>query len=173
MQNATLVKIGLSAVVITGAGGFLIYESTSSAQHYYKVDKLMDQKLDQFGQTELKVHGWVVAGSITEAVVDQETQRSFVLQSNGKKIRVFNKGPIPDTFKDQSEVVASGHLLPASHFETLAKQLCAPHDGKVANACPIRIDAEQAWIVDSTELMAKCPSKYSGAPNLKLDPQYK
>ena len=30
-------------------------------------------------------------------------------------------------------------------------------------ACPIRTDAEQVMVVESTELMAKCPSKYDGA----------
>ena len=174
MQNATLMKIGLSAAVVVGAGGFLIYESTSSAQQYMYVDKLVSQPLDKVGDTELKVHGWVVAGSITEAVVNQETKRSFVLQRDGKKIRVFFKGPVPDTFNDRSEVVAQGHLRPAAEFATVAQELCTPREGgKLANGCPLHVDAEQAFVLDSSELMAKCPSKYNGAPNLKLDPQFK
>jgi cytochrome c-type biogenesis protein CcmE len=174
MQNGTLAKIGLTAAVVLGGGGFLVYSSVSHAQHYKMVDDLVSGGMDQWNDKELKVHGWVEAGTITETVVNQELQRSFVLQKGGKKIRIFNKGPKPDTFKDQSEVVATGRLVPASNLKQLAADLCKPKtDGGLPNGCPIRVDAEQAWVVESSELMAKCPSKYDGAGSIKLDNNYK
>jgi cytochrome c-type biogenesis protein CcmE len=88
----------------------------------------------------MKVHGYVEPGSIDERVVDQETIRTFVLENNGKRIRVRNKGPKPDSFKDKSEVVAEGKIIEE-------------------NGEPILV---------ATNLMAKCPSKYEGAPKDKL-----
>jgi len=168
MQNATLAKIALTAAVVVGGGGFLVYSSVGHAQHYEMVDKLVAGNLDRWAGKELKVHGFVEAGTIVEQVVDQEMQRSFVLEKEGKKIRVFSKGPKPDTFKDQSEVVATGRLVPAKDMQKLADALCK--DPKTAG-CPIHADAEQPFVVESTELMAKCPSKYGDAP--KLDTKFK
>lgn len=174
MQKSTLAKLGLTAAVLLGGGGFLIYSSVSHAQHYKMVDDLVTGGLDQWKDKELKVHGWVEAGTITENIVNQELQRSFVLQKGGKKIRIFNKGPKPDTFKDQSEVVATGRLLPAGDMKQLSLDLCKPKaDGQNPNGCPIHVDSEQTWVVESTELMAKCPSKYDGATSNKLDTNFK
>jgi cytochrome c-type biogenesis protein CcmE len=171
MKNQTLTKIALSAAVAVGGGGFLVYSSTSHAQHYEMVDKLLDKGLDTFKDKQLKVHGFVEAGSIVEATVNQETRRTFVLQKNGKKIRVFSTGPTPDTFKDQSEVVATGRLISSAGVQKLADDICASTTNKVA--CPIRTDAEQTMVVESTELMAKCPSKYEGANANKIDTNFK
>jgi cytochrome c-type biogenesis protein CcmE len=177
MQNGTLAKIALTAAVVIVGGGILIYSSASSAQHYKMVDELVGgtDSLDQWKDKELKVHGWVEAGTIVETVVNQEMRRTFVLQKGGKKIRIFNKGPKPDTFKDESEVVATGRLIPSADVKQLAEAMCArKEDGKpAAPSCPIRVDGEQAWVVESTELMAKCPSKYDGAASNKIDPKYK
>lgn len=159
MQNSTLAKIAITAAVAVGGVAFLVKSSLGSAQHYRMVDELLAEgDLAQWENKEMKVHGWVQAGSIVEKTVDQETFRSFLLQREGKKIRIFNKGPKPDTFKDQSEVVATGHLVKAGSMKKLADQL------------GVQMDADQAYVVDSTELMAKCPSKYNGAEgNRKID----
>jgi hypothetical protein len=136
------------------------------------VDELVGDGFDKWHEKELKVHGYVEAGSIVENVVGQVQHRTFVLQKNGKKLRIFSQGPKPDTFKDQSEVVATGRLLKAGDMQALADSLCK--DNKAAGAaCPIRTDAEQMWVVDSSDLMAKCPSKYDGATSNKLDTSFK
>jgi cytochrome c-type biogenesis protein CcmE len=174
MENSTIAKIALTIAVIVGGGGFLIYSSVGHAQHYMMVDELAATSLDGWKDKELKVHGFVEAGSIVKAVVGQVQHHTFVLQKNGKKIRVFAQGPVPDTFKDQSEVVATGHLAHAADLQTLADDMCKPKPGDKPNVgCPVRVDAEQAWVVDSTDLMAKCPSKYDGAASNKLDTQFK
>jgi cytochrome c-type biogenesis protein CcmE len=171
MQSRTLAKIGLTLAVAVGGVGFLLYSSSEAAQHYEMVDNLISHGLDDFKDKSLKVHGFVEAGSITEAVINQEWRRTFVLQKGGKKIRVFFTGPVPDTFKDQSEVVASGRLVASSTLQDQANEICAK--AKINAGCPIRTDGEQAYVVESTELMAKCPSKYDGATSNKIDTKFK
>jgi cytochrome c-type biogenesis protein CcmE len=173
MKNGTLAKIGLTAAVVLGGGGFLVMSSTSHAQHYEMVNNLIAKGFDQFKGKEIKVHGFVEAGSIHTATVNQETRRTFVLQKDGKKIRVYVAGPVPDTFKDASEVVATGRLAPAAGLQAMADQICnnAKDDSKVG--CPVRSDAEQPMVVEATELMAKCPSKYEGANSNKIDTTFK
>src|SRR5262245_50624801 len=171
MKNGTLAKIALTAAVVAGGAGFLVYSSTSHAQHYEMVDKLVANGLDTYKDKQLKVHGFVEAGTIVEAIVNQEQRRTFVLQKGGKKIRVFSAGPKPDTFKDQSEVVATGRLVASADVQKLADDICSR--AKEASACPIHTDSEQTYVVDSSELMAKCPSKYEGANSNRLDTNFK
>ena len=170
MDRSTLTKIGLTVAVVLGGGGFLVKSSLGSAQHYMMVHELIASGLDQWKDKELKVHGIVEGKTIVEDTVDQETRRTFVLTKEGKKIRVFSAGPKPDTFKDQSEVVATGHLVPAASMQGVADKLCAKA-GK--EGCPIKADAEQAYVVDASELMAKCPSKYKDGPSVKIDTNFK
>lgn len=171
MHKRTLGKIAVTLTVALAGGGFLLYSSSEAAQHYEMVDKLVGGGLGAYQGKALKVHGFVEAGSIVDAIIDQEQKRTFVLQKGGKKIRVFSTGPVPDTFKDQSEVVASGRLLASGEVQQLADAICAK--ARTPVGCPIRTDAEQAWVVQSTELMAKCPSKYEGATSNKLDTSFK
>jgi cytochrome c-type biogenesis protein CcmE len=163
MNKSTLGKIVLTAAVAVGGVGFLLKSSVSSAQHYMMVHELMSSDMGSWKDKELKVHGWVESGSIQERIVNQETRRTFLLQREGKKIRVFSEGPKPDTFKDQSEVVATGHLVPAAQKKALAESL------------GVAIESDVAYVLDATDLMAKCPSKYDGARvNLQPPtPQYK
>jgi cytochrome c-type biogenesis protein CcmE len=153
MDKNTLGKIVLTAAVAIGGVGFLVKSSVGSAQHYKMVDDLLTTDLSSWKDKELKVHGWVESGSIIEGVVGQETDRTFLLQKGGKKIRVFSAGPKPDTFKDQSEVVATGHLVSAAD----------PKMKERAGKLKVAIESDMPYVVDSTELMAKCPSKYDGA----------
>ena len=137
-----VVQIAVTAVLLLGGMGYLFYTSLAGAtQHYKMVDELMMDADVWVGRT-LRVHGWVEAGSIQETIVGQVTQRTFVLENKGARIRVLHTGPTPDTFRDQSEVVAKG---------TVQVQ-----DGD--------------HLLNATELTAKCPSKYEGQP--KTDGSY-
>ena len=146
MKN-NVAKILVTVAVIAAGAGFLIYSSMGHAQYYKMVDELMTQPGENgeatiseewVGKT-LRVHGYVEAGSIVENIVAQKTVRTFVLEHKGKTIRVKHEGPKPDTFKDLSEVVAKGKIV--------------KDNGQ--------------FILEATELMAKCPSKYEGAPGNK------
>jgi cytochrome c-type biogenesis protein CcmE len=162
MQNSTIGKIVLTAVVAVAGVGFFVKSTLDHREDYFKVEKLMAEDLGDWTGKEIRVHGFVRAGSIKEDVVNQQTVRTFILQSEGKTIRVFSKGPKPDTFKDQSEVVATGRLVPAAERRAAAAEL------------KINIESDAAYVVDATDLQAKCPSKYEGAQsNKKLDTDYK
>ena len=169
MMNATIGKIVLTCAVALGGGGFVVYSAFHDNSHYQMVNQLVDSGFDQWKDKDIKVHGYVEAGSIVESVVNQETERTFILQKEGKKIRVFSKGPKPDTFKDQSEVVATGHLVAAKDMQGIADSLC---QAKPQPGCPVRADAEQVMVLEATDLMAKCPSKYDGATSNKLDTKF-
>jgi cytochrome c-type biogenesis protein CcmE len=151
MQNSTVLKIVLTAAVAVGGVVFFVKSGISSTQTYMMVDELMAGDLARYEGKEMKVHGWVLAGSIKEKVSNQQTIRTFVLQKSGKKIRVFSKGPKPDTFKDQSEVVATGRIVPSAQGKEMAQAL------------EVRLESDLAYVVDATDLQAKCPSKYDGA----------
>lgn len=164
MQNSTIAKLALTAAVLVAGVAFFAKSASTSTQHYQMVDQLLASDMSKLGDSQLKVHGWVVAGTIKEKIVNQETIRTFVLHKDGKKIRVFSRGPKPDTFKDQSEVVATGTIVSAASMAQMAASL------------DTRIESEMGYVVDATELMAKCPSKYEGAQaNKKLDedPKFK
>lgn len=135
----TLVKVLLSVAILAGVVGFFRYTARGHTSHYKMVDEVMVAYGSWVGKP-MKVHGFVEPGSIDERVVDQEMVRSFVLEHKGQRIAVRNKGPKPDSFKDRSEVVAEGKIIEE-------------------NGVPVLI---------ADNLMAKCPSKYEGAPKDKL-----
>ncbi len=130
MQTRTI-KILLTIAVFAGGIGMLIYSSMAEAEFYKHVHEVTAQP-ERFSGKALKVHGFVEPGSIEEKIVDQKTLRTFVLEYQGQRIRVRNEGPKPDTFKDLAEVVARGKL----------------------------VQENGEYVVEATELMAKCPSKY-------------
>ena len=102
------------------------------------VDKLVPEA-EQWVGKEMRVHGWVEAGTIKEEIDGQVTKRSFVVTREGKRLTVRHEGPKPDTFRDGSEVVASGVLR--------------------------KEGSEHVFV--AREIMAKCPSKYEGAASNK------
>ena len=130
------VKLGLSSLVIVLAFAGLLYSTLAEGTEYYKhVDEVMGQPADWYGK-KLQLHGYVVANSV---FVNKRTlEYRFKVHSNGKVVDARYTGVVPDTFKDDAEVVLKG-TLGADGF-TVA------HDG----------------------VMAKCPSKYepkAGAPS--------
>jgi cytochrome c-type biogenesis protein CcmE len=153
MQNSTLAKIALTAAVAVAGVGFFVKSTLGHTTQYKMVDELLAQgpDLSSWKDKDIKVHGWVLAGSIKTDVVNQETRRTFVLQHGGKMIRVFFTGPVPDTFKDQSEVVATGVIVPAAS------------QAQLAGALEVALEADLPYVVEAKELQAKCPSKYEGA----------
>ncbi len=147
-------KILLTAFAVVIGGGFLVYSALANTRHYMMVDELLADDLAHWDHKSMQVHGIVQSGSVVERPVGQERDYTFVLQKNGKRIRVFFRGLAPDTFNDSAEVVATGRLVPIAEVADRAAAMHVPL-------------AEQKYVVDSTELSAKCPSKYEGAPSNK------
>ena len=144
-----ITKLGLTAAFAVGGGALLIGSTLSHAQHYRLVDELIDDGLASWGDTEVKVHGFVAPGTIASGIVDQQMTHSFVLEMHGAHIRVFHRGPVPDTFKDNAELVATGHVV------------AAPTEAALAAALHIPTDSAESWVVAATDLMAKCPDHYA------------
>lgn len=126
------VKIGLTSAVLVMAFGGLLYSTLSEGTEYYKhVDEVMGQPADWYGK-KLQLHGYVVPNSI---LVNKRTlEYRFDVQSNGQVVPARYTGVIPDTFKDDAEVVLKGTL------------------------------AADGFSVAPNGVMAKCPSKYEPKP---------
>ena len=125
------IKIGLTAVVLVLAFTGLLWSTLREGTEYYKhVDEVMVSP-EQWQGKSLQLHGFVVPGSIL--VRKDSLDYKFKVQNNGKVVEASYTGLLPDTFKDEAEVVLKGRLT-AEGFHT------APNG-----------------------VMAKCPSKYEAA----------
>ncbi len=121
-------KVGLTSLVLVVALGGLLYSTLSEGTEYYKhVDEVMADP-GQWEGKNLQLHGFVVKDSILRKRDSLEYR--FKVQSKGAVVDAVYTGIVPDTFKDDSEVVLKGVLRPEG-FEV------APNG-----------------------VMAKCPSKY-------------
>ncbi len=122
------VKIGLTAAVLAIALGGLLWSTLSEGTEYYKrVDEVMANP-GQWEGKALRLHGYVVRDSILRKRDSLEYR--FDIQNKGRTVHALYTGIVPDTFKDDAEVVLKGRLQP---------------DG---------------FHVEPNGVMAKCPSKY-------------
>jgi cytochrome c-type biogenesis protein CcmE len=129
------IKLGLTIGVLAAAFGGLMWSSLRDGTEYFKhVDEVMTDRGAWEGK-QLQLHGYVVPGSI---LVKQSTlEYKFKVQNNparsnesGNVVEASYKGIVPDTFKDEAEVVLRGQLTP------------------------------QGFHTDPNGVVAKCPSKY-------------
>ncbi len=126
------VKIGLTSLVLILSFGGLLYSTLSEGTEYYKhVDEVMGQPDGWYGK-KLQLHGYVVPNSILKKKSSLEYR--FQVQSNGQVVNASYTGVVPDTFKDEAEVVLKGMLSP------------------------------EGFQVSPNGVMAKCPSKYEAKP---------
>lgn len=101
-------KIGATSIVLIAAFTMLLYSTLGESMQYYKyVDEVVAQPSMWEGK-KLQVHGYVVPGSIGRKRESREYV--FDLQRNGKVIRAYYNGIVPDTFKNEAEVVLTGRL---------------------------------------------------------------
>jgi len=131
------IKIGITALVLLSAFTFLMWTSLRDGAQYFKhVDEVMADRQAWEGKS-LQLHGYVIPGSISYT---NALDYKFKVQNNpiragepGRVVNVTYKGIVPDTFKDEAEVVLHGKLGP---------------DG---------------FRTDPNGVIAKCPSKYEAA----------
>ncbi len=122
------VKIGLTVLVFGLALGGLLWSTLSEGTEYYKrVDEVMANPAQWQGKT-LRLHGFVVRDSILRK--RDSLDYRFEVQNKGRVVSAVYSGVVPDTFKDEAEVVLKGRLQ-ADGFH-----------------------------VEPNGVMAKCPSKY-------------
>src|SRR5512144_1806308 len=102
------VKIGLTAVVLALALGGLLWSTLSEGTEYYKrVDEVMANPAAWQGKA-LRLHGFVVRDSILRK--RNSLDYRFEVQNKGRTVRALYTGIVPDTFKDDAEVVLKGRL---------------------------------------------------------------
>jgi cytochrome c-type biogenesis protein CcmE len=137
MSNRTI-KIGLTALVLVLAMAGLLWSTLSEGTEYYKhVDEVLANP-SQWEGKRLQLHGFVVRDSIMRK--RDSLDYRFAIENKGKSVPAHYTGIVPDTFKDEAEVVLKGRLAP---------------DG---------------FHVDPNGVMAKCPSKYEPKQNANLAP---
>ncbi|MEW5984848.1 MAG: cytochrome c maturation protein CcmE [Acidobacteriota bacterium] len=121
-------KVGLTSVVLVLALAGLLWSTLSEGTEYYKhVDEVMANPAQWEGKN-LQLHGHVVKDSILRKRDSLEYR--FKVHSKGAVVDAMYTGIVPDTFKDDSEVVLKGVLEPGG------------------------------FRVAPNGVMAKCPSKY-------------
>ncbi|WP_419807032.1 cytochrome c maturation protein CcmE [Terriglobus sp.] len=132
MQSKGSIKVIAATVIIVGVVLWLAISGASDAKSYYVTIGEM-QKLGNKAYTRnLRVAGNVKPGSIHRA----GTHADFVLLELGKELPVQYNGtePPPDTFKDDAQALAMGHLGRDGVFQ--ANQLQAKCASKYAPAQP-------------------------------------
>ena len=123
------IKIGMTAIVLVGAFSGLLWTTLREGTEYYKhVDEVMANPEPWHGK-RLQLHGFVVPGSIMRRPDSLDWQ--FKVHSKGQVVTASYTGIVPDTFKDEAEVVLKGALTQDGGFH-----------------------------VQEDGVMAKCPSKY-------------
>jgi cytochrome c-type biogenesis protein CcmE len=122
------IKIAVTSVVLAAAFCGLLWSTLRDGTEYYKhVDEVMTTPHAWEGK-RLQLHGFVVPGSIL--VRRDSLEYKFKVQNKGSVVDASYTGVVPDTFKDEAEVVLKGRLT-ADGFHT-----------------------------EANGVMAKCPSKY-------------
>ena len=129
------IKIGATVAVLLLAFTGLLWSTLREGTEYFKhVDEVMTNRQAWEGK-KLQLHGYVVPGSIYRKRDSLEYR--FKVQNNparsaeqGSVVEASYSGIVPDTFKDEAEVVLRGNLTP------------------------------EGFHTDPNGVVAKCPSKY-------------
>ena len=125
------IKIGVTSVVLVGAFAGLLWSTLREGTEYYKhVDEVMTSPQAWEGK-RLQLHGFVVPESILRK--RDSLDYKFKVQNKGRIVEASYNGIVPDTFKDDAEVVLKGRL------------------------------SSDGFRVEPNGVMAKCPSKYEPA----------
>ena len=113
-------KIGLTGLVLALAFGTLLYSTLGESAQYYKhVDEVMVQPDVWYGKP-LQIHGF--AKNVSRKRDSLEYR--FEMESNGQIVPASYTGIVPDTFKNDSEVVLSGTLGPDGFHATSMTAKC-------------------------------------------------
>ena len=129
MQRKAL-KIGVTTTVLVAAFVGLLWTTMADGTAYYHhVDEVMVNPDVWYGK-RLQVHGYAQ----DVRVRPKSMEYHFDIHNNGYTVRAEYTGIVPDTFKNDAEVVVTGRL-----------------EGDI-------------FSVEPDGIMAKCPSKYEAKP---------
>lgn len=135
-------KLGITGLVLALAFGGLLYTSLGESAEYYKhVEEVMatQESAQAWYGKRLQLHGFVAPKSWVQKPGSLEYR--FKVQSKGKIVQAYYTGILPDTFKDESEVVLKGELRPDG-FHVVP-------DGVIAK-CPSKYEAKSASAGNTT-----------------------
>ena len=142
--------MGLSVAVLAITFGGLLYSTLSDGTEYFMhVDEVLANR-PQWEGKKLQLHGYVVPGSILQR--PNTLDYRFKVQSNGRTIEASYSGIVPDTFKDESEVVLRGELTPQG-FQTARNGVTAK--------CPSKYVALDAKKVAATRALRRSSARGS------------
>jgi cytochrome c-type biogenesis protein CcmE len=113
-------RIGLTGLVLALAFGGLLYTTLGESAQYYKhVEEVMVQPEPWYGKP-LQIHGY--AKNVTRKRDSLEYR--FEMHSKGQVVQASYTGIVPDTFKNDSEVVLQGTLGPDGFHATSMTAKC-------------------------------------------------
>ena len=104
--------IGL-AFILLGLGIILATSLPKSMQYYVTVDELMKDQ-NKYKGKELKVAGKVKKGTLLKE--DSTLTWDFQIYNQNDIIAVHYQGAMPDTFKEEADVVITGTVQPSGEI---------------------------------------------------------
>jgi len=142
MRSHTI-KILLSIVVIAGAAGYLVADTlfaTDALTYFHGADEVLAQRSEFVGR-RIRLGGHVEKGSIGQKPGTLEYQFAVRPVAQMMKhpemadetVTVRYTGVVPDTFKEDAEVIVTGVLRPNGIFE--GQELIAK--------CPSKYEAQE------------------------------
>ncbi len=123
-------KFIVVGALILGAISYLMFSGISDSMvYYYTVSEALDME-QELSSRGIRVSGYVQAGSIQKDNSQSQVEFLVFEKESDQTLPVIYQGIIPDTFKDNAEVLVEG--------------MYRPEEG----------------MFHANVLLAKCPSKY-------------
>jgi cytochrome c-type biogenesis protein CcmE len=94
-------------VSVAAAGGYHHLATSRVGSKYHFVDTLVAEGLRANAGRELKIHGFVRPGSVTETA----GMHTFELTYRGAGLRVTATNPPPEVIRDHADVIVTGRLV--------------------------------------------------------------
>lgn len=148
MQSRGSIKVIAATVIIVCVVLWLAISGARDAKSYYVTIAEMQKLGDKAYTRNLRVAGNVKPGSIHRV----GTHAEFVLLELGKELPVQYNGtePPPDTFKDDAQALAMGHLGRDGVFQ--ANQLQAKCASKYA---PVQPGQQKALVAPTATVVSR------------------
>ncbi len=97
----------IGALVAVVAIGFLVFDGLNAETYFFDVDVAVERGDDLIGET-IRVRGTVEPGSYAGS--DGNINNRFRISEQGVSMTVVYHRALPDTFQEESEIVAQGRL---------------------------------------------------------------
>jgi len=124
------VRFIIAGLLIIGGIGYLMFSGIDGSMVYYYTVSEVKEKGPELSGKGIRINGHVLPGTIEKEKNGTVVEFVVFEKDTDQRINARYEGLIPDTFKDNAEVVVEGVYDPNSP------------------------------IFEATTLLAKCPSKY-------------